>query len=554
MSRPLATRHEWLWVIAVLAGAALVGLLPYWVGYRSQTPEWVFSGALWDRMDYSVHIGTMWLGQQGDWAYRFRFTAEPQPGSYVKSFYILLGHAARWSGLSLEVVYHVGRVVFGMLSGLAAYAWLALTFPDLRRRRVAFLLALFGSGLGWLQMVLGWQVTPDEWPIDFWLMDGYLYFGMLVFPHYAAATALMVGMVSGYLAYLRSGRGWTLAGAALAGLPLQVIQPFAPLLPFTAMAGALAALGWTKGWRSARFRRAFAVLALVGLVQVPLLAYNLFVFSQPVWRQFSAQNLTHSPSWASYLLGFAIFWPLAVLGAGWLAGQLAGQRRLPVSADGERPGVALDALAAALTWVSAALFLAFVPNNLQRRFMHAISLPLTILAVQGLYGVLFPWVERRGWLGLARRQNLIVVLLIVLAGLSSLELVVGMTWHAATRPEGLFERAGLEEAVLWLDQTAETGDVALAARQTSLFVAERSGLTLFAGHGVETLNALAKAQDVEDFYAGQAVPGWLERCGCQWVIYGPHERQIGPGPGAAFAGQLEPVYQNPEVIIYRVRP
>ena len=128
MSRPLATRHEWLWVIAVLAGAALVGLLPYWVGYRSQTPEWVFSGALWDRMDYSVHIGTMWLGQQGDWAYRFRFTAEPQPGSYVKSFYILLGHAARWSGLSLEVVYHVGRVVFGMLSGLAAYAWLALTF------------------------------------------------------------------------------------------------------------------------------------------------------------------------------------------------------------------------------------------------------------------------------------------------------------------------------------------------------------------------------------------------------------------------------------------
>ncbi len=544
--------QEWSWVIVVSILALAISTLPYVCAYHMQTPELVFNGALWDRPDVSIHLATMQSGLHGEWVYRFRFTGELQPGAYVKMFYIWLGHLARWGRLDIIFAYHLARWGFGLLTCLAAYAWLAMTLDTRRARQFGFLLALFGSGLGWLQLLISQFPEGQLWPIDFWLIDAYLFFGILVFPHYAAVSFLMIGMVVGFLDDLNRPSFWKVILVALAGILLQFIQSFAPLLPFVAMAGGLVVRTWERHripWRGV------AAYLGIGLVQIPLLAYNLYVFNQPFWLKFASQNLTLSPPWMYYLWGFALLWPFALMGIWRLVNELVGLARLDRRIALQN---SLVGQGAAFAWLIAALVLVFVPTNLQRRFIHAFILPLSILTLIGIFHVFFPWLERRGWFWLLRRRTGLLILFLSVANLSTIYLVAGQIFFVSNRPVTLYEPAALVDAVNWLNRQAAGEGVVLAAEQTSQFVAANTNLSVYSGHGMETLDYPAKKQRVKEFFSGMASPDWLQSCGCQWVIDGPHEQKlVEPRISTLeswYLGNLAPAYQNENVTIYRVLP
>ncbi len=70
------SKREWTWVGVAAALLLAFTTLPYLVGYKSQTPEMAFSGAVFNRGDYAVHMATMQSGARGEWLYRMRFTSE----------------------------------------------------------------------------------------------------------------------------------------------------------------------------------------------------------------------------------------------------------------------------------------------------------------------------------------------------------------------------------------------------------------------------------------------------------------------------------------------
>ncbi len=537
----------------------LLSSLPYIVGYRAQTDEMIFSGAVFNRLDVDVYLASMQAGAAGDWTYHLRFTSEPHQGVYAKLTYVVLGHVARWFQLPIPVAYHVFRLLFGLLASLAVYALMAQIFADLFWRRLAFVWALIGSGGGWLQLLFGWLPQPDISPMDFWLNDPYPYFGMLVVPHFSLTTALLAGMLALFLSHLRQPAGWKVAAIAAFGVLTQLVQSYAPLLADLGMAGA--ALAVMLQVRRIDWK-VITALGVVALSQIPLLVYGVRAFLfDPFWSEFARHNINLSPPPVYYLWGFAFLWLPALVGlwvvfASCLArGALAQGARsarvstslAPARSARREEAVALsgaqrcqDAGLAAAFWLIGVLILAYLPWGLQRRFTHALMLPLTILAVTGL----LVWEGRSK--PMARRT---AMLLVGLSAISSLYLTFGLGLYVAGQPADLFDPAPLVEAVDWLSEHATSDDVVLSAPRSGQLLAARGGVVAYIGHPMEMLFYEQKAPLVTAFYRGEASLAELPACGCDWLLIGPYERALGAGdgpPGAVLA------YRRDDVAIYRL--
>ncbi|MGZ9234018.1 MAG: hypothetical protein ACXW4E_00710, partial [Anaerolineales bacterium] len=458
-------RRDRLWIGLVSALILFWGSIPTWAGYQAQTRELRFRGTYYDPQDYAVHIGAMEAGRQGEWAYQFRFTTEPHNPAYIRLFYLVLGHFSRWFGINSEYAFQLARWILGLMALFALYKLMGQIFPDRFWARVAFLLATLGSGLGWLQLIFNWTSTRIT-PIDFWLVDDYVFFSLSVFPHFAFVTTAMCLALGLWLDFLKRPRWKKIPSIALLAIFVQFVNPIAFATVDLGILGAALFL-----WLEIRKIRREDLLALVtiALSQIPVLTYNYFVLSNdPLWNQFTAQNQTLSPPPDYYLWGFALFWPLALLGI--------------VTAFRTKSHV----LGASLFWVINAFILAYSPVFIQRRFLQNITIPLGILATAGLT-TLFEWGTKRSP-GLLRWRSGLIILFIFLLSLSSIQISLGQAAYLQTHPGSLYYPASLEEAISWFDKNAQYNDFVLASEQTSQILVQKARLRAYFGHEMETLN------------------------------------------------------------------
>jgi hypothetical protein len=418
-----------------------------------------------------------------------------------------------------------------------------MIFNEIYWRRVAFLLALLGSGLGWLLMLIGWFPRPDISPIDFWLVDGYVFFSILTFPHFSAVITLIIGMIAAYLGYLKRASVWLIICVIVLGLCAQTIQPYSPILADIAILGAFLGISWQKrmlNWKG------FVVLFIIGFSQLPLFLYNALVFkSGPIWEAFVSQNITLSPPPAYYLWGYFLFWPFVILGLGKLLIDL--KVRSSGSMVDNLPG-----LTAMACWVLGALVLAYLPSVLQRRFVLGLTVPLSILSTYALKSSVFPWLELHRAKRLRNVKGLVPVLFISFSMISSLILSFNTAWFAAQRPMTLFDSRALVGAVDWLQIQAGQADVVLSSENTGLLVASRTGLPVFIGHPIETMDYQNKLNQIHDFYQGRIAPDWMYQRGIRWVIWGPVEKELSGKERLEM--DLVEAYQDQDVVIYRIQP
>jgi len=543
-SEKLIRLCEWRWLLIATSLVLLLSSLPYIVAYSAQTPVQIFNGAIFDRQDYAVHLATMHLGERGEWAYRMRFTSESQQGAYVKLGYILLGHLARVLGVSLPLTYQISRLVFGAFACLGIYAWAAQCFTEVGWRRMAFLMAVLGAGLGWLQLIFGWLPQKDISPIDFWLIDGYVFFGILALPHFSAVTALLAGMLVGGISYLRRPARWKWLAVALAAVILQIIQPYAPVLADAGLLGAFAVVWLQRGKVDSR---GVAYLFALAAVQAPLLVYNVIILTaDPNWRTFVSQNVTLSPPLIYYIWGYGLLWLFAILGV--IAWLIRGWKTHAVAWKSPE----IPPLAAALVWVAVALLLAYSPADLQRRFMHAFTLPLALLATAGLREVISPWVDNYLSSWFVRRKIMAAVILVVVISMTSLMLGIGNGIYVLKRPAALFDPVELVRAADWLAAHANPDDTVLSTEQSGQLIAGRSGLSVYLGHPIETLDYGKKSAHVAALFSGADGGAWLEESGVRWVVCGPTDQQTDCNITPALP--LVTAYDQGNVTIFQVVP
>ncbi len=509
-------------------GMLLLTGLPYLLGACLTTPDSVFSGFFVAVEDGNHYLAVMRQGAAGRWAFNVPFTPEAHPPGYVYVFYLALGRLAHIVGLPLPLALHLAKIVTTPFLLAAVYRFTAHFTGWRIMRQLAFFLIAAGGGLGWLWVLAGGPFAPGAMPTDLWVPDASTFLTMLTFPHLAIAQALILWIAVCGLQLLRT-PGWRRAILiGVLGLLLSLVHPYSLPLVF-----GLLGLCWTAN--ALRTRRvewhSLAQLLVAGLFAAPYLVYSVDLFSnEPVFRSWQEQARTWSPNVIHYLLGFGLSCPLAAIG-------LLSRHSVRRWPDHTLP----------VLWLVLVPLGLYLPSNLQRRFLDGYQVPLTLVAVAGLFSALY-YLPRR-W------RSRATVAVGALSTLSNVLLLLGFVVIVAGRPATVFNQRAVLDAIDWLDVHAPPDSVVLAAYDTGNLLPARAVVRSFVGHGPESVQAEAKKAQVKAFFGDTMTDeeriALLETYQVGYVFHGPSERALGTFTPARLPN-LRPVYANQQVSVYHV--
>jgi len=521
------SRKEWLWVaLGCLVIMALTGF-PYVMGFSLSSTDMVFSGSIIAVEDGNTYLAAMRQGAAGDWVFHIPYTPEPHRGGAVFIFYILLGKLAALTGVTLPWMLHAARLMTTPLLLAIIYRFIAFFTPWVYLRRLGFVLAGTGAGLGWLWVALGQPFGPGNMPIDLWVPDAFAFLTIFTFPHLILAQALILQLVTNGLQLTEHSNWQRTLRCVLLGLILSAIHPYS--LPLV-----LVLLGLYWAWRRKSSWRehwlSLFQLVAVGLVSMPYLLYSLWLFAaNPVFHSWQQQNRILSPNPIHYLLGYGIIGGLALIGLlyphTW--------RRL-------RQGQFL------VLWLLLVPVFLYLPSNLQRRFLDGYQLPVLVMALAGLLDVLRTLPPR--W----RRRS--VTLLVVISTFTNILLLTGAAYAVAARTPLIFIPRPAVKAAHWLDSNVPKDSIVLAAYDTGNMLPAYASVRTFVGHGPQSMDADHKRQLVSEFFSSMSSAqrkALLVEYDVDYLFYGPNECDLGgfsPSRDSIFVS----VYHNQAITIFRV--
>jgi hypothetical protein len=409
------------------------------------------------------------------------------------------------------------------------YWFLHILLPQARQRLVAFLLVCLSSGLGWLMLIGGLSSLLPDMPTDTWVSESITFLTLLIMPHYALATSLMLVAFGGMLLAFQGERWGPACVAALACFVLGWVHPFSLLIIWAVSAAYLA-------WQTLRQRqvpwRQIGQFSLCLVCSLPVVLFLQFGVIQPspAFRGWMEQNVLPSPGPLSYLLGYGLLLPLALLGI-W---RLVRRQEL------------IDPLP--LVWVVVAALLLYAPMAVQRRFVEGMHIPVCVLAALG-------WTLREEQPGDWKAVRLVPRSLLI-AGLTATNMVVwiSLTSVAVGQQHPYFIHNYEAEAYSWLDAHSEPDDTVLSSHRTGNFVPAWAGNRVVTGHWAQTVRVKDKQRDVQRFFAA-ATPAELrqeivQKHGVVYLFHGPNERNLGDyDPSNDPLWEL--AFNNGHIAIYR---
>ncbi len=465
--------REFSLVVALALVVLLVINLPYALAYQAGG----FAGILVAPADGYSYLAKVRQGYAGSWLFTLPYTAEPGPGAFLFTFYLALGHLARWTGFGVELTYHLARLGAGFLFLMTAYHFIANFMADMRGRLLTWLIFVASSGLGWLVVLTGGPV-----PADMWITESIPFLSLYANAHFPLGWALVLWIFQWTWPAL-AGDGtpprWRLPLAGLATVLLAEVYPMILIVVVAVLAGGAALLTWRKRqWVPADW----LPLAVVSTCAAPRLALTAWLLSQlPILAAGSpggqAAQLTPPP-------GEALMWGGVILALA-VAG-LARVGRASVSAVG--PLVPREHL---LIWIVIGLSALYAPLDTQRRLSLGLWMPLTVVAVDLLRDGIWPHLPR-----IAR--PLLVGALALCVGVSNVLVWVAGLGAALTRSNTVF----LTPAEVAAIDRLPAGAVVLADPYLGGVIPARSGARVVYGHPFETVGGERVLAQVEGVFAG----------------------------------------------------
>ncbi|GAB4398225.1 MAG: hypothetical protein OHK0052_21150 [Anaerolineales bacterium] len=490
--------HLILWLLLIS--------LPYLYAWQAAGDDYVFTGALLNPLDTATYHAKLYQGWRGDWLFTLPFTADPGSGTPILLFYLALGHLARLTHLPLMLVFHLARLLAAIVLYFSLKNFIAAALPQ-EHRQNALLLALFGSGLGWLVAFLGAQTA------DLWVAEAYPFLSAYINPHFPLSLALLL-----YLLNPTTRRNILLN--LMLTLLLTILSPFGGLL-------ALGICGAGAVWVIWSTRRLPALSDLASLFALavgalPLSLYYLWLTRvHPQLAAWNAQNLTPAPPLWDTLLAFAP--PLLLI-----------PLSLPYLRAPAENSQQTETRRLILIWLLIALVLLYAPIGLQRRFLMGVYVPLAILAAPGICALQKRWQHSLFW-SVATLTNALLLLIAIFAAL--------------THPPQLYLTRDEAAALHWIDQNTPAHALFLASPEMGSFIPGYTGRRVFYGHPFETIHAQQMQTLVENFFRATSQPEdapLLEQT--DYIFIGPRENALG---GLPISRELPIAYQNDTVTIYQ---
>ena len=534
------------WGLVIFAVSAVPYMLAYLLAPRGST----FNGFFFIIDDAATYVAKMREGADGAWGWSDPYITQPvaQP-VLLFAFYLAWGKVAALLHVSMFAGYQLAR-----LSGAVALVYgvrmlVRATLPEGRVRAVAAVLATVGSGAGFLLALLA-SLThqtsllgQDIGALDLHLPELSGFYSVLAIPHFSWAAALMAISVAQLMAVGRPpvtpAPTAGLVGSTLAMLGLCLIHPqmLFLLAPIAAVYLVLLRAG----------RRSWLLSAVPFVFCTPLLVYYLRILTaDPVIVEWSRQWKHQPPGFLSLLFGLGVPLALAAVAVATGAGRRTPEMNL------------------LLGWVILVGLMLYLPNpvNIQRRLIDGLYIPVGLLGAIGLEVL----IARRGLRsrGFLRRPGPIVGFTVGLSLVTPLLLwVLATTWAVGHEPN-LFQPSAETAAIDWLATVRGSGQPppgVLADPLTGLYIPERAGVRVYAGHYSETLFYLDRARLARgEIQLGDGsgtvtaggttlpVDEFMRQVDVEYLFIGPIERQAGAGRVPA---SLQLVYDRDGVRIYR---
>ncbi len=497
---------EWRWVIIFSGLLVTLTLLPYVWAFASDTPNdhWQFMGILSNPLDGATYFAKIGEGVRGQWLFTLAHTPEVSDGVAIHEFYLLLGHLADVLNFTPPLIFHLARIATGFAMYIAFYFLGATIWQRLRARRLFFGLIAVGSGLGWLATLF----FPTLHPIDLYVPEAIPLYATFINPHFPLSIALVTLIAATFIRVFRPGYnvkpslgngGLTLGIVAFV---LALLQPQAWLPIGFALSMYLVVQTIQTRKLPPEYQSQWVALAVIPAL--PVLAYDLgFVYLDPLYRNWNAQNVTSSGSVFNYILGFGLLLLVALPGL-WRALRHFEQ-------DGDR---------LMFVWLITNALLLYAPFNLQRRLVIGMIIPIVYFAVRSLEDFWFNRIRPK-W----REAALVTLFVFVIPSnvFALLIPLVGITQPTSGLRNYQLLPADYNHALSWLHDNTAVGSVILAPPTTSLWIPAYSPARVVYGHPFETVDALTKRAEVADWYAGKHCAELIGQYHIQFVIMGPSE-------------------------------
>ncbi len=502
--------------------------------------------------------GVVWTGREylspGDLAVYLSSIAQAKRGALLIAnaatterlvpilniFWLSVGLFARLFSLGSLAAYHLARLLLIPALAFVAYRCCAFFLPSRSSRIAAFLLFMFGSGLGlYASLVLPAAVPAAgqyQWPIDLWVGESNAFLSMMYSPHFVASLALLLAaMTLLAAAYEKS----SVKLGAFAGLVGLVLFEFHPYHAPTFYAVGLLALLLRAARRHARPAEWLAYAAAVA-ISAPSVAYQYWLTHATADGAFMLGNgVTLTPAPWHVMIGFGV---ISVL---WIPGYIIARKTAP-----DRRG-RWDFL---LAWVIAQALLIYAPLAFQRRLLEGLEFPLVILSTVALAAIV------RAALRAPKYSKVFLMSYGLLAAIalflpSTFAAVArGVSTYADPRPSRFYFSAEYADALRWLQEKTPTDAVVLASVTDGNDIIGWAERTTYAGHWANTLDLDRKEDEIARFFGASSDAEraqLLEKSGATYVFWGPRERAFG---GAFKSGMmLGSAYKSAHIEIFEVR-
>ncbi len=436
--------------------------IPYIIGFFSGGNGLIFGGLLQNPIDGNTYLAKMYQGYRGDWKFYLPYSVERGEGTYLFLFYLFLGHLSRWLGLPLVVVFHIARVIASAALFLSVYLFIEKLLPIGNFfKRLALVLCLFGSGLGWLAFFF------NLFTADIWVAEAFPFLAAYTNPHFPLGLALLLFLLI-YSYRVESIKSFLLA--AVLGLSLAIVLPFGIVV--------LAGIFLIENiWRYLSERRVVIWPFLTLIMGGVYLLYQYFAILQdPVLAAWNLQNMTLSPPLWDVILSLSPAFFLAI----------SGYRKAVQS---------LPAFSVRLLygWVLFDLLLIYFPFNLQRRFMLGLYIPFSLLAILGLIEI-----TKR----VKNRARYIYSITVVVSVLTNVLVLSAGFFGILARDAKIYYSRSEREAFNWIVKNTPEDSIILTSVEMGLLIPAHTGRRVLYGHPFETIHAEKREESVKNFFQG----------------------------------------------------
>lgn len=488
---------------------------PYLLASFAQGKQHVFGGFLLNPLDGNSYLAKMMQGWSGKWEFELPYTANPGSGVYLFLFYITLGHVARILNLPVLFIFHASRVLASIFLFFAVDQIINSLFPDSAdKREKAILLCFTGAGLGWLVMFSGYL------PSDFWVAELFPFLSCYVNPHFPLGLALICWI---FVFSMKEGKKVENYFLILfVSLALAIILPFGVIVALSAL------LTYTGFNYFLKKRLAIIETGLIIIGGTPMLIYQYWVtLKHPILNQWNAQNVTATPPAWDLILSCAP----AIFIAGWF---VVKNWKLIMENNYSRLMVA---------WLVSGILLLSIPFNLQRRFLTALYIPISLLAIYGITtlgskgGKGSQWIWRSFYIS-SIMSNVFILILAVFSIFS--------------HQPSIYISTSDSQAFSWMQMHLKPDSIILASPETGLRIPAFTYMKVVYGHPYETIKAEAMKKSVVAFYeemSKEQAIAYIQNNHVKYVFWGEQEQKINK-PDWLF--EFNKVYKYDNTTIFQV--